>query len=111
MTIPPPLPNGANGGRDPKGRFAKGNPGGPGNPDAAKVARLRTALLEAVSAGDVKAIIKSLVKQAKHGDVAAAKVTLDRLLGPPLPLDFQERLARLEEILAAKEAEKCGKTG
>jgi len=33
------------GGRDQKGRFAKGCPGGPGNPFAREVASLRTRLL------------------------------------------------------------------
>jgi hypothetical protein len=36
-----PSPNGFNGNaKDAKGRFAKGNPGGPGNPLAARVGAL-----------------------------------------------------------------------
>lgn len=38
-------------GRDGSGRFAPGNTGGPGNPHAASVARLRTTMLGAVAAG------------------------------------------------------------
>ena len=76
--------NGANGGdeRDPKGRFLPGNSGGPGNPHALKTARLRAAMMRAVSPGDLVAVVKTLVQLAKGGDVAAAKLLLDRVLGP-----------------------------
>ena len=40
MSHSPPSPNRPNG-RDEKGRFAAGNPGGPGNPNARKVAAIR----------------------------------------------------------------------
>jgi len=98
MTVP--LPNGSNGGRDRRGRFAKGNSGGPGNPMAAKVGQLRASLLRAVSVADLRAVVKSLVMAAKEGDVHAAKVLLDRLLGPPMPADFEVRLAELEDRLS-----------
>src|SRR5205085_4146516 len=58
---PPPSPNGANGeqndaapspnggnGHDSQGRFAKGNKGGPGNPFARRVGRLRSLLVNLV---------------------------------------------------------------
>ncbi len=73
--------NGANGGRDTQGRFAKGNTGGPGNPHAQQVARLRSALLGAVTPKDLNAIVAKLVKMAKTGNVVAAKEVLDRCLG------------------------------
>ena len=57
-----PSTNGPDG-RDARGRFAKGNAGGPGNPHARKVAQLRSALLRAVSAGDLRAVVKKLVDQ------------------------------------------------
>ena len=44
-------------GRDVHGRFRKGNPGGPGNPFARKVAALRKALLDSVSEQDLKEIV------------------------------------------------------
>src|SRR5262245_18489356 len=47
----PPSPNGVNA-CDSRGRFAKGNRGGTGNPFARRVARLRTLLLEIVSEDD-----------------------------------------------------------
>ena len=40
MNATAPSPNGPNGGRDTTGRFALGNEGGPGNPQAGKVAKL-----------------------------------------------------------------------
>ena len=63
-------------GRANNGRFAKGNSGGPGNPHAARVPKLRSALLEAVTVEDIQAVIAALMKQAKEGDVAAAKELL-----------------------------------
>ena len=77
----PPLPNGANG-RGPGGRFAKGNAGGPGNPNARHVARLRSALLKAVKPQDLKEVVAALLEAAKRGEVAAARELLQRLLGP-----------------------------
>jgi ribosomal protein L17 len=64
------------------------------------VAQLRSALLRAVSSGDLRAVVKKMVDLAKAGDVPAARVVLDRLLGPVVPLDFEERLAELEKGLA-----------
>ncbi len=78
-----PSPNGSNG-RDLAGRFAVGNPGGPGNPHASRVAALRAVLLDAVTDDDLRAIIAKLVTMAKGGDVAAGRELLDRLLGKPL---------------------------
>jgi hypothetical protein len=83
-------------GRDKGGRFAAGNRGGPGHPYGAKVARLRAALLDAVSEADVKAIVAELIAQAKDGDVVAARELLDRVLGKPSPTELLERIEALE---------------
>jgi hypothetical protein len=94
-----PSTNGTNG-RDSGGRFAKGNAGGPGNPHARRVARLRSALLRAVTPADLKAVLAALVKKAKRGDVAAARELLDRLFGkgtaPVVPLGADETAVRVE---------------
>ncbi len=95
-----PSPNGANG-RDDRGRFSVGNPGGRGNPHAAQVGRLRAALLEAVTPEDIAAIIARLIEQAKGGDVRAIKEVFDRTLGKPQEADFIERLEAIEASLAA----------
>jgi len=86
--------------RDSRGRFLPGNKAGRGNPVNRKAQQLRVALLRAVSAGDLRAIIKALVEKAKHGDVTSAKVVLERILGPPVAADVLERLELLEQRTA-----------
>lgn len=78
-----PSQNGGNG-RGSHGRFLAGNAGGPGNPYARRVARLRSALLDAVTDDDLRAIVKVLVDRAKGGDLAAIREVLDRMVGRPL---------------------------
>lgn len=86
-----PSPKGDNGkGRDAAGRFAPGWKGGPGNPYAARVAKLRALILDAVTEGDLKAIVRVLVQQAKAGDIVAARELLNRLIGRPGPADDLE---------------------
>ena len=70
------------GGRDPAtGKFLAGNAFAQGNPHAKRVGELRTAMLEAVTPRDLRAIVKKLIAQAKAGDVIAAREVLDRSLG------------------------------
>ena len=97
-----PSTNRDNGGRSKNGRFGKGNAGGPGNPFAAKVAKLRSALLDSVTQTDFKAIVKGLVTRAKNGDVVAAKVLFERTLGKPIEPDLIERIERLETLTEDK---------
>lgn len=77
-----PSTNGANG-RDANGRFASGNAGGPGNPNARRSAELRQAVLDAVSADDIAEVIRKLIEMAKSGDPAAIKELLNRVIGRP----------------------------
>jgi hypothetical protein len=56
---PGPSANGT-GSRDSRGRFTRGNPGGPGNPFARHQAALRQALCQAVSQEDIQAIAHRL---------------------------------------------------
>ena len=95
------VPNGGNG-RDTHGRFAKGNPGGPGPAFPRRVAELRAAILDAVTPADVVDVIRALVKAAKSGDVAAARVFLDRIFGTPLAVDVIERIEELEAQLGGE---------
>jgi len=82
--------------RDAGGRFVAGNRAATGNPFARRVARLRSVLLDAVSDDDLQAVARKLVRQAKRGDVAAAKLLLTYLIGRPVAavdpdgLDMQE---------------------
>jgi hypothetical protein len=85
-----PLPNGPNGERDGLGRFAKGNAGGPGNPNARSVNRWRAILAESVTDAQIKAVIGRLVEAAKRGEPWAIKEFLDRVLGKPIqPLSHE----------------------
>src|SRR5438128_1990918 len=70
-------------GRDRDGRFARGNPGGPGNPFAREVAAYRTRLLGRVKEGDVDAVADQLIRQAREGDLAAIRLFLLYVLGRP----------------------------
>ncbi len=76
-----PSTNGGNGGRDEQGRFTKGNPGGPGNPYARRVAALRSALLETVTGDDIRELARALLESAKGGDVPAARLLLGYAIG------------------------------
>jgi hypothetical protein len=83
-------------GRDANGRFAKGNPGGSGNPFARRTAALRRELVESVTEDDIRQIAQRLLQQAKQGDVASARLLLSYAIGRPAPmvdpdtLDHQE---------------------
>jgi len=100
---PGPSRNGDNG-RDPAGRFAPGNAGGPGNPHAKQVGALRSAMLRAVTEEDMEAILGKLVTLARSGNVPAAKEVLDRCLGRHLEADLLERLEQLEAVLGPERA-------
>ena len=91
-------------GHDTNGRFAAGNTLGRGNPHAAQVARLRSAMLSAVSEDDMKAVVGKLVALAKDGDVPAIKLLFDRVLGKVVTVDeppasSPERAAKIAEIV------------
>jgi hypothetical protein len=70
-------------GRDAKGRFTKGNPGGPGNPFARHVAKLRSALVQCVSEEDIRQIAKGLLVSAKLGHLPSIRILLLYALGKP----------------------------
>ena len=103
-----PSPNGQNG-RDGKGRFTKGNPGGTGNPHARKVGQLRSAMLGAVTQADMRAVVGKLVELAKEGSVQAAREVIDRCIGKPIEADLNEvvttTLAGLDGVLKASVVE------
>jgi hypothetical protein len=97
-----PSRNGTNGnGRGPDGRFVTGNCGGPGAPLSGKIAKLRAALVSAVEPADFIAIGKVLIRQARGGNLDAARVLFDRVLGKPLEADLLERLEHLELEVAS----------
>lgn len=96
-----------NGVRDAAGRFQRGNPGGPGNPHARAVARLRARLLEVVTPEALGELAQGLLDAARNGDVAAARLLLSYTIGSPArqePPD-PDRVALDETRLAVEEAD------
>src|SRR5262249_742665 len=79
-------------GRQANGRFAPGNPGGPGNPFARKVAALRKAIVEAITEEDVKEIVVVLKQKAKEGSTAAIKLIFQYAIGKPGPENDPDRV-------------------
>jgi hypothetical protein len=107
-TAAPPSANGHDG-RGPRGRFGPGNKFGCGNPFNRQLARIRTALVNAVTAGDVKRLVKQLLTMGKQGNLDAVRLFLSYTVGPPLaqPVDpdrvDQHELALLRENPVASE--------
>jgi stage V sporulation protein SpoVS len=69
---------------DGRGKFAKGNRGGPGRPKKEREEKFYEILVTSVSASDWQAIISKAVDQAKRGDAVARKWLADYLIGPPI---------------------------
>src|SRR4051794_5680112 len=88
---PPSIPQ-PSGDRDGQGRFTKGNKGGPGNPYARQVAALRQRLLARLTAQELDAITDALLRLARGGDVAAARLVLQYALGKPAEPRGPDRL-------------------
>ena len=76
--------NGATNGRDSRGLFQPGNQIAKGNVGNARMKELRRTLVEAATPEKVKAVEESLHELAVGGDVAAAKVWLDHVVGKPV---------------------------
>ena len=74
-----PSPNG----RSLDGRFAAGNQAAAGNPINRRMKELRRALLDSASPEDVKEVGKTLLELATGGDVQAARVWLEFVIGKP----------------------------
>ncbi len=91
-----PSANGLNG-RDAHGRFAKGNAGGPGNPFARQVGRLRQVLLNAATPERIERLACKMMELAEAGDVQAAKLVLSYVLGKPAEAVNPDTLA-VEEV-------------
>jgi hypothetical protein len=86
----------AAGGRDRRGRFSKGNKGGPGNPFARRTAAMRQALMDAVTDDDIAVIARKMVEQAREGNVAAARLVFTYVIGKPQPAEDPDRLDEKE---------------
>jgi hypothetical protein len=86
--------------RGPDGRFAPGNPGGPGRPPGrGPVAELRAALVT-----DLPKIIDTVKAQALAGDMQAIRIILDRVLPALRPVDSPTALALPADSTLADQA-------
>src|SRR5262249_34912402 len=74
-----------NAGRGSDGRFARGNPGGPGDPFARQRAARHQAFLDHVSVEQIGAIADKLLEMAWAGNLAAAKLLFLYAIGKPQP--------------------------
>jgi hypothetical protein len=68
-------------GRAPNGQWAPGNRAALGNPNNRKMHQLRAALLDSAKPEDVQAVGAKLAELAKAGDVQAARVYLEHVIG------------------------------
>ncbi len=83
-------------GRDANGRFAPGNPGGPGNPYTRQTALLRQVVLDELNEVEVRIIVQRLKARAVGGDVQAIKLVLAYAVGKPENAVNPDEVDRLE---------------
>jgi hypothetical protein len=86
-------------GRNRKGQFTRGNPGGVGNPLGGRAAKIRALLLRKLTDRDAGRIAAKLIQMAAAGDLAAIKELFDRTIGKAAQADVLERIERLEKLL------------
>ena len=77
-----PSGNGHNG-RDANGRFAAGNPGGPGNRYARQVAELRFYFMQGVTPEVMQQFAAKLIQMGLNGNPRAMKLVLSYVLSTP----------------------------
>jgi hypothetical protein len=92
-TEPTAKKGGTKEGHDAKGRFTKGNKGGPGNPFYRQCATLRTTLLFLTTPVDIARAAEALKKKAFEGDVPAIKLYFQYVLGKPAETVDPDRMA------------------
>ncbi len=95
-------------GRDANGRFAKGNPGGPGNPYTRQTALLRQVVLDELNEVEVRIIVQRLKARAVGGDVQAIKLVLAYAVGKPENAVNPDEVDRLEWELRQRLAVPAG---
>ena len=72
--------DGDNTGRDQRGRFRVGNPGGPGGPRR-RTSELRRAAEEAITPEHVAAMVRKATRMGLEGDLAAMRLVFERTCG------------------------------
>ena len=74
------------------GRFASGNPGGPGRPKGRHETELRRAAQDAATPDMVRGVLRKVAMQALQGNLTAARIFLERTLGRPAEVPTCEPL-------------------
>lgn len=69
--------------RQGNGRFAVGNPGGPGRPPGHAGDELRRAVEQAITPAHLEAVLRRVLRSALEGNLTAARVVLERTCGRP----------------------------
>ncbi len=67
-------------GRDERGRFAAGNPGGPGG-SRRRASELRRAAEEAITPGHVAAMVRKATRMGLEGNLGAMRLVFERTCG------------------------------
>ena len=89
----------SDGPRLPNGRFNLGNKEALGNPNNRRMHELRKALLDAIGPEKIKAIGDKLCLLAEAGDVAAARLIFEYVLGrPPQPIELTGEDGRVTHL-------------
>src|SRR5262245_64949189 len=85
--MPTPIPSDglSTSDRSPRGQFAPGNPGGPGNPFARHSAALRQAMLSTITPQDMKEVTCALLIRAQAGDIPAIRLFYQYVVGLARP--------------------------
>jgi hypothetical protein len=78
--------------RDARGRFVRGNIGGPGNPFARQTAALRKAFLSQCTEEYMLKLAATVMAKSLEGDMAAAKLALTYFVGKPTEATNPDRL-------------------
>jgi len=64
-------------------------------------------MVGAVTPDDVAAIMQALVAQAKAGDIAAARLVLERVFGRVTDTETLERIETLETAILARQEDRA----
>ena len=88
--------------RDVKGRFVRGNKGGPGNPLASQVNKVRKAFLEFFDSATMQVLCEFMLRKALSGDPRFLRIILQHTIGK-LPSD--DGFADFDAEAALAEAE------
>lgn len=89
-------------GRDQRGRFAQGNPGGPGGPRR-RASELRKAAEDAITPEHVQTMIRKALRMGLEGNLAAMRLVFERTSGraPEAPVETEPISVALPRLRTA----------